>query len=345
MNALFVTALAAALFVLLLWGIRTLPGERWQMLAAVPVAKSSDGVWRGLNLTYYGFFSASGTTFGIGMMLLLLSSVQAPAFISAALVLLLLVICVPASRLIARVVEGKRNTFTIGGAAFCAALLLPWIAIALSSITRGAVSSLAILAAAATGYALGESVGRLACLSFGCCYGLPLRDARPFLARAFRKHNLVLHGETRKAAYASGLSGEPLIPVQAISSSVLAISGLAGCALFLDGKFRLAALIPSLAVWSWRASSEWLRADYRGNSRISAYQVMAIFAAIYSTVVLLLMPAGATPLPSVAAALSHLIAVPMLLGIQGLWLALFLYYGKSRVTASTLRFHVVAENI
>ena len=28
------------LFALLCWGVRTLPAERWQMLAAVPVAKS-----------------------------------------------------------------------------------------------------------------------------------------------------------------------------------------------------------------------------------------------------------------------------------------------------------------
>ena len=31
---------------LLLWGFRTLPEERWQMIAAVPVAKHGDGARR-----------------------------------------------------------------------------------------------------------------------------------------------------------------------------------------------------------------------------------------------------------------------------------------------------------
>ena len=59
-------------------------------------------------------------------------------------------------------------------------------------------------AAAAIAYVLGESIGRLACLSFGCCYGMPLREANPAVARLFHNHNLVIHGPTKKAAYASG---------------------------------------------------------------------------------------------------------------------------------------------
>jgi len=62
LNVLFVTGLALALAVLIVWGVRTLPAERWQMLAAIPLAKAPDGTWRGLNLTFYGLFSALGTT-------------------------------------------------------------------------------------------------------------------------------------------------------------------------------------------------------------------------------------------------------------------------------------------
>ena len=75
LNLGFVAALALGLFALVVWGVRTLPAERWQMLAAVPIAKSADGSWRGLNLTFYGFFSATGTAFGFAIMLLLLASV------------------------------------------------------------------------------------------------------------------------------------------------------------------------------------------------------------------------------------------------------------------------------
>src|SRR5271165_3803902 len=131
MNLVFVAALALGLFVLLSWGVRTLPAERWQMLAAVPVAKATDGSWRGVNLTFYGFFSATGSAFGLTMMLLLVTSIGIPANIAILLLIVLVAACVPASRVIAGIVERKRNTFTVAGAAFVASLTLPWLALAL----------------------------------------------------------------------------------------------------------------------------------------------------------------------------------------------------------------------
>ena len=76
---------------------------------------------------------------------------------------------------------------------------------------------------------------------------MPLRNANPAIAWLFQRHNLVIRGATKKAAYASGLAGEPLIPVQAITSAMFAISGLVGVALFLTQQFRLAALVPVVA--------------------------------------------------------------------------------------------------
>ena len=237
LNAGFVAALALVMFALIVWGVRTLPAERWQMLAAVPIAKSVDGSWRGLNLTFYGFFSATGTAFGFAIMWLLLGSVGIPVVVSIALVLLILLVCVPASRMIAGLVENKRNTFTVAGAAFVATIVLPLLVLALQPLAAHVlhceIPVLPTFAAAAIAYVLAESIGRLACLSFGCCYGMPLRDANPTIARLFQKHNLVIHGATKKAAYASGLDGEPLIPVQAVTSAVFAVSGIAGVALFL----------------------------------------------------------------------------------------------------------------
>lgn len=349
LNALFVATLAAGLFALLFWGVRTLPGEKWQMLAAVPIAKGDDGSWRGLNLTFYGFFSATATTFGFAVMLLLLASVGMPVIVSLLLVIFVLLVCVPASRVIAAIVERKRNTFTVAGAAFVATLILPLLALALrpatSRLLHHELAIVPVFAAAATAYALGESIGRLACLSFGCCYGRPLRNASPVIARLFQKHNLVIHGSTKKAAYASGLDGEPLIPVQAITSTVFAVSGIVGVGLFLAGHFRLAALVPVVASWGWRACSEWLRADYRGNSRVSVYQWMAIFSVLYLGTFLVVMPASAPAAPDLWAAFSLLLATPTVLALQLFWIALFLYYGRSRVTASTLSFHVIAERI
>ena len=241
LNLGFVAALALSLFALVVWGVRTLPAERWQMLAAVPIAKSADGSWRGLNLTFYGFFSATGTAFGLAIALLLLASVGISVAVSIALVLLVLLVCVPSSRVIAGLVERKRNTFTIAGAAFVATLVFPLLVLALQPVAvrvlHCGIPVLPTFAAAAIAYVLAESVGRLACLSFGCCYGMPLRDANPAIARLFHKHNLVIHGATKKASYASGLDGEPLIPVQAVTSAVFAASGLQGLHCFWDSDF------------------------------------------------------------------------------------------------------------
>jgi hypothetical protein len=349
LNVSFVGALALGFLALIVWGVRTLPAENWQMLAAVPLTKSEDGSWRGLNLTFYGFFSATGTAFGFVIMLLLLASVGMPVTLSFSLALFVLLVCVPASRLVAALVERKRNTFTVAGAAFVATIVFPLVLIAVrplaARLLHHEILLLPTFAATAVAYVLGESIGRLACLSFGCCYGMPLREASPSIARIFRKHNLVVSGSTKKASYASGLAGEPLIPVQAITSVVFAISGIVGVGLFLAHKFRLAALVPVLVSWGWRACSESLRADYRGTSRISAYQVMAIVSVGYLGIFLLLTPPGTTVIPDLATGFAQVCSAPVILLVQFFWVGLFLYYGRSRVTASTVSFHVVADRI
>jgi hypothetical protein len=349
LNILFVSALTLGLTILIVWGVRTLPAERWQMLAAVPIAKADDGSWRGLNLTFYGFFSATGTTFGLAVMLLLLATLDVPASLGLLLAGFVLLICIPSSRFVAAIVERKRNTFTVAGAAFVAAIVLPWLIVATRPLAarflNRDVAVVPTFAAITIAYVLGESIGRLACLSFGCCYGVPLRDANAVVARIFKKRNLVIWGKTKKAAYASGLAGEPLIPVQAISSAIFAASGVVGIVLFLLQRFRLAALFPVLASWGWRACSELLRADHRGSSRISVYQSMAIIAALYLGVFLLAIPQSATATPDLGTGLACVTSTAIILSLQLVWLALFLYYGRSRVTASKLLFHVVSDRI
>jgi hypothetical protein len=122
------------------------------------------------------------------------------------------------------------------------------------------------------------------------------------------------------------------------------VAGLVGLGLFLVEQWRLAAIVPALATWGWRAVSESLRADYRGESRISAYKVMAIVAMIYLTVTLTLLP-SAGPRPNLALGLTQVTSVYVVLTLQLLWVALFLYYGRSRVTGSVVSFHVVAERV
>jgi hypothetical protein len=343
LDTVFVAAIAALISGLLYWGFKTLPAERWQMIAAVPTAKTAEGAWRGTNLTFYGFFSATGMTFGIALAILLISSMRMPLSVAFVLVAATVALCLPASRLVAAVVERKANTFTIAGAAFVASLIVPpavWFGErALRSWTQLNIFALPLLAAAAIAYAMAEAIGRLACISFGCCYGMPLRQAPSWLARLFRRRNLVLHGHTKKAAYASGLDEEPLIPVQAVTSIVFALAGFAGLILFLAQQWRWAMIVPAIGTWGWRSLAENLRADHRGHSRTSAYQVMSVIGLSYLIAAAFLIPAEG-PAPDLALGLTQVSSTTVVVPLQVFWILMFLYYGRSRVTGSTVSFHV-----
>ncbi len=49
----------------------------------------------------------------------------------------------------------------------------------LSQAAYPTVPIIPALAAVMIAYAFGEGLGRLACISFGCCYGVALREAHP----------------------------------------------------------------------------------------------------------------------------------------------------------------------
>ena len=161
----------------------------------------------------------------------------------------------------------------------------------------------------------------------------------------FHRHNLVLHGENKKASYASGIFRRAsTFPVQALTSVLFAMGGLAGTALFLAERYRLAALILLLTSYGWRICSEWLRADYRGGSTISHYQIMTIISLVYLAGVIALVPIDRHK-AKLAIAFHQMSSAWVLVLGQLLWVGLFLYYGRSRVTSSVLSFHVVADRI
>jgi prolipoprotein diacylglyceryltransferase len=85
-----------------------------------------------------------------------------------------------------------------------------------------------VMAALATAYALGEGVGRLACISFGCCYGKPMDQVHPLLRRLFARHAFVFTGPTKKIAYADGLDGREIFPIQAVTATLYCAAALAG---------------------------------------------------------------------------------------------------------------------
>jgi hypothetical protein len=69
---------------------------------------------------------------------------------------------------------------------------------------------------------------------------------------------------------------------------------------------------------------------------------MAILSVLYLGIFLVLLPSSAMT-PDLSAAFAQFSSAAIILPLQGFWVALFLYYGRSRGTASTLSFHVIAE--
>jgi len=346
MDAIFIFSLGGILFFLFRWGFRSLPAEHWQILASLPREKQENGAWKGLNLTYYGFFNATALGLAVAIWVTLLGSLGVSLLKIAVIGIPLVLMGFLASRLIARWVEKKRFTSTIGGAAFAIILLSPAVA-ALGEriLPNPPVHAMTFLAAISIAYALGEGVGRLACISFGCCYGKPLSESHPLLQRLFSRWNFIFSGETKKIAYAHGLDGRKVIPIQGVTALLYSAVSLTGIFLFLKGWFGAAFLLTLSVTQVWRVVSEFFRADYRGGGSISAYQVMAFLSIAYGFLLAAILPYPPAPFTDLRTGLHSLFSPGMILFLQALWVAAFLFTGRSMVTASTISFHVVKERV
>ena len=342
-------ALITALAGYLLWGIKTLPRERWQILASVPLKKEAGDEWSGMNLTWYGLLTANAYVAAVFVLFMLLGAVRVPLAGSAALAVALLSVCVPASRLVARIVEKKAHTFTVGGAVFVGTVMAPWVVFGVNRYLGAElgfhIPYTAALAAFAVAYAFGEGMGRLACLSFGCCYGKPLGEASPWLRRLFAGLSVTFYGKTRKIVYAGGLEGEKVLPVQAVTAIIYCVCGIGAVFLYLKGEFAGAFLMPMSLTQGWRVISETLRADYRGEGKVSAYQIMGAAGIAYGGAAFLLAPGALIPCPDLTGALTSAFHPGLIFFLQALWIVIFLYTGRSTVTGATLTFHVRADRI
>jgi prolipoprotein diacylglyceryltransferase len=335
-GATFVLAIAAVLVPIFLWSFRVLPRERWQILATVPLRRTETGR-QGVNLTFYGFFVATAYVLGLAAFLVLASAIGLPLVQVLWIVLLILAATVPASRLVAWLVEGQPNSFTVSGGGFVGLLLSPWL---IWAATGSRAFVLPVMAALAVGYVLGEGFGRLACISFGCCYGKPLSEVRAPLRRVFQRLAFTFRGATKKIAYASRLDGVPVVPIQAVTAIVLTAIALAGMYLFLESRHEVALLLTLPASLVWRIFSERLRADIRGGGKLSAYQWFSAISIVYVVALVPFFGGWDGVASNLVVGLAVLANPVVILALQGVWLALFLFTGVSMVTGSTISFHV-----
>ena len=348
-NWLFILGIALLIVPLYLWSFKSLPKERWQIIAAIPIRKSADGTWQGLNLTFYGLFNAIALSSGVGLTIVLTGAAGVNCILFITLLSTLLAICLPASRIIARWVEKKPNTFSIGAASFTGIVLGPWVAQGVNLVAERLLQippfdTMAVLSSMVIAYTLGEGLGRLACISFGCCYGNPIDQAPRWVRRYFSWATFTYSGCTKKIAYAHHLDGKKVMAIPAITAVIYTFGALSGTILFLYGHYSGAFFFCLLVTQGWRFISEFLRSDYRGNRNISVYQIMSLITIPYALVILILFPSGGNEL-NILDGLHILWNPAVLLFLQTLGIIMFLRTGKSQTTGSGLSFHVNHDRI
>jgi hypothetical protein len=349
---IFLTALAVLSSFGILFAGPRLASAQLQFMAAVPVRKISSHTWSGLNLSYYGFFTATSATFMFLMFFLMIFYVNG-RFLQALLFMgPLLALSYPASVILASLIDQKKFALSVGAANFVCFLLAPFLLWALDA-TLGRQEGysfpvLPYLAALSITYCFGEGVGGLACVSFGCCYGKPVPGLRGIGKKLFTVLYLQYTGETKKALFAGKLDGQKVVPIQLITSLVYVTCGLAGLLLFFTRYFRTAFVVCIAVVQIWRIFSETVRADYRGSARFTAYQKMAAGMVVYS----LLLAAASyffhdrIPLfhtekvscRELLPSLKMLWSVSVIVTLEIVWLVIFRGIGWSNITGSEIRF-------
>ena len=348
-NETFVVSLALVYFGFAVWAFKRLPQEGWQILASVPIVKDMSGRWHGLNFTYYGLLTANALLLACALLIVLFGSLKIPTGVTLALVFVLLLVCLPAAKWVARLVEGKHYTFTVAGAFFVGIFVAPPMLHIFNCMSRAGsfdgIPVLPALAAFAIVSGFGEGLGRVACISFGCCYGKPLEEVHPLLQRTFNRWNFVFSGKMKKIAYASGMEGTRVVPVQALTSILYVTVSLLSTLLFLKSRYVLAFVLTIIVTQGWRTISETLRADHRGWGKITAYQIMGILAIIYSIGLAVTLDNGKFVAAYLLSGISALWQPEVVIFLQALWVVVFVFFGKSMVTGAEISFHLYEDRI
>jgi prolipoprotein diacylglyceryltransferase len=204
---------------------------------------------------------------------------------------------------------------------------------------------LPMLAAISVSYALGEGLGRIACISFGCCYGKPVTSTNGLARKVFTRLNFVFEGTTKKIAYESGMDGVPVVPIQALTATLYVLVALFSFWLFMRARFTEALLIAMGVTQLWRAFSETLRADYRGGGAVSIYQFLALASLPLTVVYTVMFAESGRFAPDLGQGIAELWSPGSLIALQFLGVAIFLYTGRSEVTESQLQIQICRDKI
>lgn len=351
-NFIFIAFYTLFLVFLTYFGIKYFPNENYQVLFVVPVKKYKNKKWYGINITYYGLISAVSYTFATFTFLVLAKSYHISSQIIIISVVLILICCMPASKFMARIIEKKKNTFTISGAAFIGSIFSPFFFFVtsyffLSDFDTAIQTSFILLSALSVSYILGEGVGRLACISFGCCYGKKLDEYQGIFKNFFYNFNTTFKGETKKASYEGGCENQKTIPVQGLSSIIYNVTGLIGTILFLLGNIKTSFILSVAVANLWRFFSEYLRDDHRGDiKKYSFYQYFSLISILYSLLIALLFtPDQGSIFFDIRKGLSELRSYWTLAFFLSIFVISFAYTGLSKVTYSKIEINVLRKNI
>ncbi len=341
--------LSVVFIIIFSWSFKKLPKENMQILACIPIRKLNDEHWHCINITYYGFITCIAYGLSIVTFFFLTASKGVPARISLFIVFTILFFTVPASKIVAKLVEKKKNRFSVGAASFVGVLLIPFVtefAINFFSNLNQTINYFfAIVNALAISYCIGEGIGRLACISFGCCYGKQIDHINLPLRFLFKKLKFEFYGKTKKISYESGLEGKPVIAVQAITAVLYSFLALVGSYLFFNNSYILSLVLVFFPSQLWRFLSEFLRADYRGEGKISHYQIMTVISMCYMALIIIFSDRSQIPVieTDYTKGLTiffngYVVTVTVITSLY-----IFILTGISKVTKAEARFIVASE--
>jgi hypothetical protein len=331
------------------WAFRHLPGECWQIAVAIPARVraigDSDATWPAVNITFYGVISAVAYMLAVLAFVFLAGAANQPIAAVAIFSMLLLLVGMPASKWVALWVEGVPG-HTIGGALFAVVVaVLPalWLTnVVCSAVGLPRAEPGILLAAAAIAYVLGEAIGRLACLSFGCCYGRTIDSATPLQRALYSSTATTYRGRFKKIAYASGLEGRPVIAVQSVACTALFVVFVVSVWFFWKGYTALSLIIALGLAQLWRAYSETLRADYRGRDGFTLYQGMALVGVALTLLYSWIHKVPVPVIPTFARGLDVVVRIEVILCTQALAIVILVLMGRSYVTSSRLEYKLHA---